>query len=146
MWYSAVGFFVTLALSLLAAPLATVAQQPPGKTTRIGFLGDVPPFLDDAFRRGLRELGYVEGQNITIEHRAPDWQYERLPALVAELVRLQVDVIVAASPPAAAAAKQATSTIPIVVPSQATRWPRASSPAWLGPAVTSLDLPPLAQS
>ncbi len=103
-----------LALGLLAAPLAAPAQQPPGKTARIGLLGDVPSFLDEAFRQGLRELGYVQGQNITIEYRSADWKYERLPGLAAELVRLKVDVIVAASPPATEAAKQATSTIPIV--------------------------------
>jgi len=103
-------------LSVLVAPLAAPApaQQLPGRTARIGFLGDVPSFLDDAFRQGLRELGYVAGQNIAIEHRAPEWKYERLPGLAAELVRLKVDVIVAASPPATEAAKQATSTIPIV--------------------------------
>jgi putative ABC transport system substrate-binding protein len=100
-------------LDLLAAPLATPAQ-PPGKIARVGFLGDVPSFIDDAFRQGLRELGYVEGRNIAIEHRAPGWKYERLPGLAAELVRLKVDVIVAASPPATEAAKQATSTIPII--------------------------------
>ena len=86
-----------LAFAVLVAPLAAPAQQPPEKTARIGFLGDVPAFLDEAFRQGLRELGYVEGQNIAIEHRAPDWKYERLPALAADLVRLKVDVIVAAS-------------------------------------------------
>ncbi|HEY7539940.1 MAG TPA: hypothetical protein VIF11_07355, partial [Methylomirabilota bacterium] len=53
------------------------AQQPAGKTARIGFLGDVPSFLDEAFRQGLGELGYVEGQNIAIERRAADWKYER---------------------------------------------------------------------
>jgi putative ABC transport system substrate-binding protein len=101
-------------LDLLAAPLAAPAQPPPGKIARIGFLGDVPSFIDDAFRQGLRELGYVEGQNIAIEHRAPGFKYERLPGLAAELVRLKVDVIVAASPPATEAARQATTTIPIV--------------------------------
>jgi putative ABC transport system substrate-binding protein len=103
-----------LALGLLAAPLAASAQQPPGKTARIGFLGDVPPFLDEAFRQGLRELGYVEGQNIAIEYRSSEWKFERLPGLAAELVRLKVDVIVAANTRATEAAKQATSTIPIV--------------------------------
>jgi putative ABC transport system substrate-binding protein len=103
-----------LALGLLAAPDAAPAQQAPGKATRIGLLGDVPPFLDEAFREGLRELGYVDGQNIRIEYRFPEGKYERLPGLAAELVRLKVDVIVAASPPATEAAKQATSTIPIV--------------------------------
>ncbi len=105
---------VILTVSLMLAPLAAPAQQPPGKAARIGFLGDVPSFLDEAFRQGLHELGYVEGQNIAIEHRAAEWKYERLPGLAAELVRLNVDVIVAASPPATEAAKQATRTIPIV--------------------------------
>jgi hypothetical protein len=68
------------ALALLAAPLAAPAQQPSGKTARIGFLGDVPSFLDEAFRQGLRELGYVEGQNIAFVHRTPEWKYEgRVP-------------------------------------------------------------------
>jgi ABC-type uncharacterized transport system substrate-binding protein len=105
---------VVLAVILLLAPLAAVAQQPPGKTARIGFLGDVPSFLDEAFRQGLRELGWVEGQNIVIEYRAAELNYERLPGLAAELVRLKVDVFVAASGPATEAAKQATRTIPIV--------------------------------
>ena len=65
-----IGLVVVLTLSLSPAPPAVQAQQPPGKTARIGFLGDVPSFLDEAFRQGLRELGYVEGQNIAIEHRA----------------------------------------------------------------------------
>jgi putative tryptophan/tyrosine transport system substrate-binding protein len=103
------------ALGLLAAPLAAPAQQLPGKTARIGLLFFVStPFLDEAFRQGLRELGYVEGQNIVIEYRSAEGKDERLPGLAAELVRLKVDVIVAASPPATEAAKQATSTIPIV--------------------------------
>ena len=105
---------LALALVLLAAPLAASAQQSPGKSARIGLLGDVPSFLDEAFRQGLRELGYVEGQNIAIEHRSPEWKYERLPGLAADLVRLKMDVIVAASPAATEAAKRATSTIPIV--------------------------------
>ena len=105
---------LSLALAVLAAPLAAAAQQPPGKAARIGFLGDVPSFLDEAFRQALRELGYVEGQNIRIEHRAPEWKYERLPGLAADLVRLKVDVIVTASPAATEAAKRATHTIPIV--------------------------------
>jgi putative tryptophan/tyrosine transport system substrate-binding protein len=108
------AFLGTLTGGLLAAPLVAEAQQPRGKSARIGLLGDVPPFLDEAFRQGLRELGYIEGQNIVIEHRSPEWKYERLPGLAAELVRLKVDVIVAASPAATKAAKQATSTIPIV--------------------------------
>ncbi len=105
---------LALALGVLAEPVAAAAQQPAGKLPRIGFLGDVPPFLDEAFRQGLRELGYVDGQNIAIEHRASGWKYERLPGLAAELVRLKVEVIVAASPPATEAARQATRTIPII--------------------------------
>lgn len=105
---------VALALGLLAAPPTAPAQQAPPKVARIGLLGDVPSFLYDAFRQGLQELGYVEGQNIVIEHRFPEFRYERLPGLAADLVRLNVDVIVAASPPATEAAKLATRTIPIV--------------------------------
>jgi len=108
------AFMAVIAGGLLAAPLGAEAQQSPGKSARIGLLGDVPSFLDQPFRQGLRELGYIEGQNIVIEHRAPEWKYERLPGLAAELVRLQVDIIVAASPAATKAAKQATSRIPIV--------------------------------
>src|SRR5215468_1085809 len=105
-----VALILPLALAVPAAP----AQQQPEKTARNRFFGDVPSFLDEAFRQGLRELGYVEGQNIAIEHRATEWKYERLPGLAAELVRLKVDVIVAASPPATEAAKQVTRTIPII--------------------------------
>ncbi len=68
-----------------------------------------------AFRQGLRELGYVEGQNIVFEYRCAEGRLERLPDLAAELVRLKVDVIVAAATPAAVAAKTATDTIPIVM-------------------------------
>jgi putative ABC transport system substrate-binding protein len=114
MWYSAVGSIVTLMLSLLAVPLATHAQ-PAGKVWRIGYLGlagseEIP----EAFRQGLRELGYVEGQNIVIEYRSADGKFERLPDLAAELVRLPVDVMVTPGNPETLAAKAATSTIPIV--------------------------------
>jgi putative ABC transport system substrate-binding protein len=101
-------------LTLLVTALPVLPQQP-GKTARIGFLFFVTsPSLDEAFRQGLHELGYVEGQNIAIEYRSAEGKSERLPGLAAELVRLKVDVIVAASPPATEAAKGATSTIPIV--------------------------------
>jgi len=107
-------------LSLTLAPLAVEAQQAVS-LPRIGFLAPaslsdprVPPFLQ-AFRQGLRELGYVEGQNIAIEFRWAEGRYDRLPGLAAELVRLKVDVIVAAGPNAIQAAKQATQTIPIVM-------------------------------
>ena len=107
-------FVLTSLAGTLAAPLAAEAQKQPGKIARIGLLGDVPSFLNEEFRQGLRELGYVEGQNIVIEHRYPEWKYERLPGLAADLVRVKVDIIVAASPAATKAAKQATSTIPII--------------------------------
>jgi ABC-type uncharacterized transport system substrate-binding protein len=108
--------FVTGLGLLLASPLVAQAQ-PAGKVPRVGFLfyGSPGPAREiDAFRRGLRELGYIEGQNIGIEYRFASGQVERLPELAAELVRLKVDVIVAPATPAALAAKQATSRIPIV--------------------------------
>ena len=101
---------------LLASPLVAHAQ-PAGKVPRVGLLFYGSPGRSrevDAFRQGLRELRYIEGQNIAIEYRFASGQVERLPGLAAELVRLKVDVIVANSTPAALAAKQATSTIPIV--------------------------------
>jgi putative ABC transport system substrate-binding protein len=104
-----------LALGGLATPLVSPAQQPPGKTARIGLLFLVPsPLLDEAFRQGLRELGYVEGQNMAIEYRSAEGKEDRLPGLAAELVRLKVDVIVTTSPRATAVTRQATRTIPIV--------------------------------
>jgi putative ABC transport system substrate-binding protein len=101
---------------LLASPLVAQAQQA-GKVPRIGFLffGSPGPSRElDAFRQGLRELGYTEGQSIAIEYRFARGQVERLPVLAAELVRLKLDVIVAPATPPALAAKRATSTIPIV--------------------------------
>ncbi len=111
------AFIGTLAGGLVAAPLTADAQQA-GKVPRIGFLGtrtlsDTSPFLD-AFRQGLRELGWVEGQNIVIDYRFAEGRFDRLPDLAAELVRLKVAIIVAAPTPAAVAAKKATETIPIV--------------------------------
>jgi len=111
-----IGLIVTLALGILAAPLAADAQQA-GKVPRIGFLfygspGPAPEL--DAFRQGLRELGYIEGQNVTIEYRFASGRVGQLPELAVELVRLKLDVIVTPGTPASMAAKQATSTIPIV--------------------------------
>ncbi len=110
-------FISAATLSLLAAPLAAEAQQAKGNR-RIGFLSpasaaDGLPNLE-ALRAGLRELGYVEGRNITIEARWADGRSERLPQLAAELVRLPVDVLCTAGTPSSDAAKHATSTIPIV--------------------------------
>ena len=96
------AFIGTVAGGLLAAPLAAEAQQA-GKVYRVGIL--VTPASDPGgarrwrFADGLRELGYVEGQNIAIEYRSSEGRYERLPALAAELVRLKVDVIVAPATP-----------------------------------------------
>jgi putative tryptophan/tyrosine transport system substrate-binding protein len=112
-------FISSLAGGLLGAPLA--AAQPGGKVPRIGFLGVSSPTdavfrrFFEAFRGGLAELGYVEGQSIAIEARWAAGQYERLPALAAELVRLKVAVIVTAAVPAIRAARDATRTIPIVM-------------------------------
>src|ERR1700675_2243519 len=112
------GLVVALALGMLLVPLTADAQQA-GKVARIGFLGgrtpsDMSPPLD-AFRQGLRELGWVEGQNILIDYRFAEGRFVRLPDLAAELVRLKVDIIVAQPVPAAVAAKDATETIPIVM-------------------------------
>jgi putative tryptophan/tyrosine transport system substrate-binding protein len=119
MWYRAVGCLVTLTLSLLVAPLVTAAQ-PVGKVYRIGWLSPGFPHPDrdppvDAFRQGLRDLGYVEGQNLVIVYRGAEGQDERLPDLAAELVGLPVEVLVAVGTAATRAAQQATRTIPIVM-------------------------------
>jgi putative ABC transport system substrate-binding protein len=111
---SAVGCIVALTLSLLAVPRATAAQ-PVGKVGRIGYLVAGTGRIPEAFQQGLRDLGYVEGQNLTIEYRSADSQLERLPDLAAELVRLPVDVLVVGGANAARVAQQATRTIPIVL-------------------------------
>jgi putative tryptophan/tyrosine transport system substrate-binding protein len=114
-----VGPFV-LSLALFVVPLAAGAQ-PAVTVYRVGVLGNISPTkdpasrrLDGAFVQGLRESGWVEGQNTIIEWRYSDGRPERFPDLAAELVRLKVDVIVTLAAPAARAAKQATTTIPIV--------------------------------
>jgi putative ABC transport system substrate-binding protein len=114
------AFLGTLAGGLLAAPLA-VEAQPPGKVRRIGYFDGASPStnpeLNDAFRGQMRQLGYVEGQNLVIEYRWADGQYDRLPDLAADLVRLRVEVIVTVGDPVIQAAKKATTTIPIVMAS-----------------------------
>ena len=120
--------------SVLAAPLAAEAQQA-GKTVRIGYLSmrSGPSYLEEAFRQGLRALGYVEGQNIAIEYRWVNFKPGRAATLAAELVHLQVDAIVCTGGRVpAAAAKGATATIPIVF--------TASDPVRAG-LVLSLDRP-----
>ena len=109
---------VMLALVILTAPLAAEAQ-PPTKVYRIGWLSPRPPSQPGptvgALRQGLHDLGYVEGQNLVIESRYAEGREERLPDLAAELVRLQVDVIVADAALATRVAQHATRTIPIVM-------------------------------
>ena len=109
-------FVSRVALGLLAAPLAAEAQ-PAEKVPRIGYVSTnlaASPHLPEAFRQGLRDLGYVEDRNVVIEYRSAEGKLDRFPALVAELLALKVDVIVAANTQAALAAKQATRAIPIV--------------------------------
>jgi putative tryptophan/tyrosine transport system substrate-binding protein len=102
----------------VAWPLAAWAQQV-GKVYRIGLLETIPASQNtanlDALRKGLRALGYIEGQNLSIEYSSADGIAERFPELAAELVRLQVDLIVTRGTPAAQAAKNATATIPVVM-------------------------------
>jgi putative tryptophan/tyrosine transport system substrate-binding protein len=111
---------ICLALSaiLLALALPTQAQQPK-KVPRIGVMWlyspDIASPFSEAFRQGLRGLGYIEGQNIALEERWAEGRYDRLPSLAAELVRLNVDIIVTASTQAAQAGQQATRSIPIVM-------------------------------
>jgi len=108
------AFIAMMVGGLLTAPLAAGAQQA-AKIFRIGYLATNPtPHFQEAFRQGLRDLGYVEGRNLVIEDRYAEGKLERLPPLAAELVALKVDVIVASGTPAALAAKQATRTLPIV--------------------------------
>jgi putative tryptophan/tyrosine transport system substrate-binding protein len=107
-------FLYGLTFAVVPAPLAAGAQQP-AKVPRIGYLvpnlAATPP---EAFRQGLRDLGYVEGRNLMIEYRDAEGKFERLPALAAELVALKVDIIVAPNTVGVLAAKQATRTLPIV--------------------------------
>ena len=119
MWCRAIGCIGMLTLSLLAAPRAAEAQ-PPAQLYRIGYLGpgsgSTLPAALDAFRQQLHLLGYVEGQNVAIAYRWAADRDDQLPRLAADLVQLKVDVIVVEGhTPAIQAAKQATSTIPIVM-------------------------------
>ena len=112
---------IVLALcSLLLAPCSSVQAQQPKKVPRIGYAasgGDIndPGRLVEAFRQGLRDLGYIEGKNIVVEYRYPGTNQDSGPSDVAELIQLKVDVLVSSSAGAIRAAKQATKTIPIVM-------------------------------
>jgi putative ABC transport system substrate-binding protein len=115
-----IGITIAVCALLYGAPLATEAQQA-GKLRRVGVLDVVAAASNEAnlgaFRQGLRELGYVEGQNLVIEYRSADGRAERFPDLATELVRLQVDVIVTRGTAAALGARHVTDTIPIVMAS-----------------------------
>src|ERR1700681_2453796 len=117
---------VALGAGALTAPFASFAQPQMAKVSRMGILSPGAPFdagrnpsalsvLFGALRESLRELGYVEGQTIVVESRWAEGNYDRLPGLAAELVGLNVDVIVTYGTPASLAAKRATGTIPIVM-------------------------------
>lgn len=109
--------FLAASIAVTAAPFVAAAQ-PPTKTWRIGYLGPVSPSAGarrlESFRQGLRELGYVEGQNISIDYRWAEGRPDRFPALAAELTQLKVDVIVTYNNAGVAALQRATRTIPIV--------------------------------
>jgi putative ABC transport system substrate-binding protein len=127
---------MTLLGGMAAWPFAAQAQQLP-KVARIGYLGSraasgMSAYVE-AFRAGLRDLGYVEGKNIVIEFRWADGNYDRLPALAAELVHMKLDVLLADTLPSALAAKQATTMIPIVMAS-------STEPVRLG-LIASLNRP-----
>lgn len=106
-------------LIMLATPPLVADAQPAGKVPRVAYLSassaTSATWGVEAFRQGLRELGYIEGRNILIEYRWADGRFDRLPSLADELARLTVDVIVASNTPAALAARKATSTIPIIL-------------------------------
>jgi len=112
-----VGLVTLIIAFVLVLTGAVATAQQPTKIPRIGCLWATPlsSARIEAFRQGLRELGYVEGKNIIIEWRSSEGKLDRLPALAAELVRLKVDIIITGGAPAARAAKEATSTIPIVM-------------------------------
>jgi ABC-type uncharacterized transport system substrate-binding protein len=110
--------FIAVLCGVAASPLAAAAQTL-SKIPRVGYIATSNPVVGghifEAFRQGLRELGYVEGQTVTLETRWAEGHLERFPELIAELVRLKVDVLVVGNSPAALAAKDATQTIPIVM-------------------------------
>jgi putative ABC transport system substrate-binding protein len=140
---------ILFVVPLLAVAVITEAQQPK-KVARIGFLAAVSHSANsarfEAFRQGLRELGYVEDKNIVIEWRYAEGKLDRLPALAAELVRLKVDVIVSGGSTATRPAKEATNTTPIVMAQDTDPVGSGSSPALRDRAVTLPDWQPLPRS
>ena len=128
-----IGLFIILTLSFLVAPLAAEVQ-PPGNMHRIGLLGYTNPHtaadLYEAFRRELRTLGWVEGQNLVIEERFAEGQMARAVDIAHEFVTRRVEVIVVPNARTAARVQQITGTLPIVVAGGEISWWRGSSPAW----------------
>jgi hypothetical protein len=132
---------ITLLISIVAGTVAAHAQAPPPKVRRLGYLGAAGSMdlSTQAFRQGLRDLGYVKEQNTAVEYRFAEGRYERLPQLAAELVGLQVEVIVTAGHNAARAVRQQTTTIPIVVAAGGSWDGLAASLARPGGNVTGLS-------
>jgi putative ABC transport system substrate-binding protein len=139
-WSTAI-FILAFALIVIAAPLA-VDAQPAGKVYRIGILEAIPAARNaanlDALRKGLRDLGYIEGRNLVLEYRSADGRAERFPDLAAELVRLRVDLIMARGTPATRAAKEATETIPVVMATMGSPSPIVASFANPGGNITGM--------
>jgi hypothetical protein len=125
---------LVLALGLTLALFVAEAQQA-ARIWRVGVLGNSPsPHMDDAFRKGLRDLGWIEGQDITLEYRYSEGRPERLPGLAADLVRLNVDLIVAWAPPRPERRSEQPERSPssfwfTVIPSAAARWQASHIPA-----------------
>src|SRR5947209_13978083 len=109
------AFAAALALGVLVQPLATEAQA--GKVWRIGLISVAYLKIEDTFFQHLRELGYVEGKNLVVERRYSEGRAERFPEFAADLVRLNLDLIVVTTTPAALAVKNAPTTIPLCLPS-----------------------------
>src|SRR5438445_7837579 len=110
-----IGLAIVLTVSLILAPLAAKGQQA-GKIYRIGLITVTHIPGEEAFFERLRELGYVEGQNLVTERRHSEGRAERFPEFAAELVRLKVDIIIVTTTPAALAVKSTTKTVPVVLP------------------------------
>ena len=136
-----------LTLYAMLSVLCSSAQAQPTKIPRIGFLSASSPAAlsgrIEAFRQGLRELGYVEGKNIVIEWRSAEGKLDRLPALAAELVRLKVDVILSAGPAVTRPVSEATKAIPIAWRRIVILLETGSSPVLRDLAATLLDCQPL---
>ena len=143
-------FVLVCLLPAVFLPTVSAAQQAK-KVPRIGFVNTegsprAPGPQFEAFRQGLRELGYIEGENIFIELRYPEEKPERTASLVTELVQLKVDLLVLGAQPAIRAAKQATKTIPIVLSRPRIQSRRVLSIAWRTQAEILPGLPDLPES